>query len=394
MGYIDESISKVISIKIKPRQDSASDQYNRILMVKMCILSSVIIGMNYFSDQVDCIIANTNGVGGGFVGATCWIQGFYIYKEMQDMVKDSGYYGIPRNMDYDGLNSNGELCATVNRALDKIKDCTPMTKSYYLQFQYMPFYIAILALFYYVPYMIFKTVNTDMKSLKETLKNEDISAQDLMDNYFSYSVNPKKRLRMRVIVNIFIKILYLVVNVFALLATDRILDGNFLAFGAKWVEWSKLPSNIAHDHSMRDRHTVKPANLLLPAMGFCDIHEATRDQRNTHINQHKFICEISPHVLYQYVLMILWFLIIIGLLISILGLLHMLFNIVCSVACFQTYDGRSRKLFKQITLREIDYLEYIRRKNLPMYGEVCKLLKEHKEVEIPLVSKGNKKEII
>lgn len=380
MGYVDESISGFLSIKIKPRQDGASDQYNRILMVKMCLLSAVIVGMNYFSDQVSCIVANNIGEDiESFVGSTCWIQGFYIYKEMIHRVKDSGYYGIPRNIDYDGLNSEGELCATTNRALDKVPGCKPMEKAFYLQFQYLPFYIAILSLFYYAPYMLFKTVNTDMFCLKETLKSDGATAEEIIASYFSYSEEGKRRKRTTVLANIAIKLVYVLVNVFALFATDRIFDGNYLMFGTRWAEWASLPSHLAEAH-MKERLQVKPANVLLPAMGFCDIHEATRDQRNTHINQHKYICEISPHVLYQYVLMILWFLIIIGLIVSVVGVIVMVVYRIMSIACCQKGDHRSKILFQKLTLREIDYLEYIRRKNLPMYAEVCKQVVERKNI--------------
>lgn len=75
MSMVAGSIKEIVSIKIKARHDSISDQYNRIFMVKMCIISSAIIGVNYFNDKVSCIVANSNGMDGGFVGSACWIQG-------------------------------------------------------------------------------------------------------------------------------------------------------------------------------------------------------------------------------------------------------------------------------------------------------------------------------
>lgn len=72
---ITSSITHLISIKIKPRHDSITDQYNRIFMVKLCLIASAIIGVNYFNDKVTCIVANSNGMDGGFVGSACWIQG-------------------------------------------------------------------------------------------------------------------------------------------------------------------------------------------------------------------------------------------------------------------------------------------------------------------------------
>lgn len=72
------SIQELVSIKIKPRHDGITDQYNRIFMVKICLICAAIIGVNYFSDKVSCIVANENGMDGGFVGSACWIQGLSL----------------------------------------------------------------------------------------------------------------------------------------------------------------------------------------------------------------------------------------------------------------------------------------------------------------------------
>ena len=50
--------------------------------------------------------------GAEFVHSACWIQGFYIYTEMADRINESGYYGIPDDIDMDGLTPEGTLCST------------------------------------------------------------------------------------------------------------------------------------------------------------------------------------------------------------------------------------------------------------------------------------------
>ena len=80
------SIQELVSIKIKPRHDSITDQYNRIFMVKICLICAAIIGVNYFNDEVSCIVANENGMDGGFVGSACWIQGitsFLLFSKIE-----------------------------------------------------------------------------------------------------------------------------------------------------------------------------------------------------------------------------------------------------------------------------------------------------------------------
>ena len=303
-------------------------------------------------------------------------SGFYIFKEMIGRLKESGYYGIPRNMDYDGINSLGQLCSTENRALDKVPGCKPMTKLYYLQYQYMPFFMAALALTFYIPYLVFRASNNDLISLRGSMKGDNVDADDIVKNYFNYRVNSKIKMKIRVLMNIIVKILYIIANVVTLMATDFILHGQYIGYGLQYTKWSKLDNTLGNDHDLRVRKIPKPGNVLLPPMGFCDLHEATRDIRNTFINRHKFICEISPHVLYQYVLVLLWFLLIIGIVVSTIGLVMLLFGHLVHVVCFATGGDPAKRMFRVLTLRELDYLEYIRKKDIPVYGKVIQKLRD------------------
>ena len=76
---------------------------------------------------------------------------------------ESGYYGIPKKTYNDGLDDNGQLCVVEKQKQNK--KCTPMTRQYYLQYQWMPFYLATLAMLYYLPYMLFRVVNNDLGML-------------------------------------------------------------------------------------------------------------------------------------------------------------------------------------------------------------------------------------
>ena len=80
MAILGDTISGLAKIKLKPRQDGLTDQYNRILMMKLSILFSAFIGFNYFSDRVSCIVANSDDMDGDFVGAACWIQGAKLFE--------------------------------------------------------------------------------------------------------------------------------------------------------------------------------------------------------------------------------------------------------------------------------------------------------------------------
>lgn len=113
-------------------------------------------------------------------------------------------------------------------------------------------------------------------------------------------------------------------------------------------------------------------------MGYCDIHEASLETRIIFHNENKFVCEISPHVLYQYVLMVLWFLFVTSIVISIIGALVYIGKHLRQLLPFgQSYDDY--KIIRPVlTLREIEYLDVIKRKNKIKYAAVLKRLKEQR----------------
>ena len=43
------------------------------------------------------------------------LSGFYVFPEMMNRIMDSNYYGIPKNMDFDGVLPTGGLCQTYTR---------------------------------------------------------------------------------------------------------------------------------------------------------------------------------------------------------------------------------------------------------------------------------------
>ena len=82
MSMITGSIKGLLQIKFKARHDPFTDQYNRIFMVKMAMISSMLLGLNWFKDTITCIVPGTAGINGGFVNEACWIQG----KEIQFVI--------------------------------------------------------------------------------------------------------------------------------------------------------------------------------------------------------------------------------------------------------------------------------------------------------------------
>ena len=112
-------------------------------------------------------------------------------------------------------------------------------------------------------------------------------------------------------------------------------------------------------------------------MGYCDIQEASLESRVTFHNENRFICEISPHVLYQYVLMVLWFFFIASIVVSILGLCHYIAYHLFHMLPYRRNASKHR-VIQYLTLREIEYLGIIKKKDMVKYGDVLRKLREQR----------------
>lgn len=384
MALISESIKDIVSINIKERHDDHSDQFSRIFIVKMLVMSALITSMDFFNDSMSCILPEDTKMDASFAHSVCWIQGFYVYDELFHRLKESSSYGMPKDIEIDGITSQGKLCRRLTK-LDLYPtpnpDCHPLTKVYFNQYQYMPFYIASLAVLYYVPYIIFRVTNTDMINLSTEITADtegEKLAYNVANSYFNYGNNGGVfGLRARVIGTSLVKVLYVFINFCGFVLTDTLLNNRFCSYGIEWIQWSKLNNTLAHDYNEL-RGYPKPGNHLLPSMGFCDIHEAGVDKRQVFTNRHRVICEISPHILYQYVLIVLWFVLVTGIIISVTGCALYLINVLtltadvtvmrgCQMIDFQTG-------FNRLTVREIQYMKFIRKKNSALYKDVFKLV--------------------
>ena len=113
-------------------------------------------------------------------------------------------------------------------------------------------------------------------------------------------------------------------------------------------------------------------------MGFCEINEAYWDVQQSFFNKNKFICEISPNIMYQYVLMVLWYMFIVSIGISIIGLISNITGHLYNMFCFTHKSLSKRRMIQMLTLREAEYLAYIQKKNMVIYGEVLRKLKQQR----------------
>lgn len=373
MGITDD-VKKILSIKIKPRQDSYSDQFSRVILLKVMFIGAFFTGMDWYSDKINCIIPKDQA-DASFASSSCWINGLYVYENIRFHNNELGYYGMPRDISYNGMLDNGELCTTLSSATNVLnkgsnKNCQPMEKTFFLQYQYMTFFLILMGALYYAPYTFFKFVNTDIQSLKSTIKDGD--AKHIVETYFNHRINSSARMNYRIIGTIVTKVLYIIVNVLAFMLTDRVLHGNFQSYGTNYAKWTSLNNTMAYDYMGR-RHSPKPGDVLLPSFAFCEVYEMAQDIKNTYLNKNRFVCEMSQHILYQYVLLLVWWAMVFGMFISILGLIIVFLEYAFTFSTIKKMIPGYSAL--NITVRECEYLAYIKRKNIPLFGRVLKEMK-------------------
>lgn len=183
-------------------------------------------------------------------------------------------------------------------------------------------------------------------------------------------------MRWRIVLNFFIKLIYVFINVLTFYLMNIFLNSHFKTYGRDWTNWANENTSYAMNFNVRVLPT--PGNQMLPTFGLCDIHESQADSTTSYGNQHKILCEISSNILYQYVFLVLWFVLVFSITVSIAGIFLNIYAHIVSAAIFVKNDKSAKYVYRFLTFRECEYLEYIRRKNLRLYGDVIRLLREMK----------------
>ena len=139
-----------------------------------CSWPQVLLWRSIGFTTVSCIIPKDTNLEKDYVHSACWITGFYVYPELEKVMKSSSYYGIPKHIQVDALiNGTTKSCQTDDQFGGKQKFCVPLKQYFFAQCQWMPFFIGSLSLLFYFPYIMFRIVNTDFISLKNDLETPE-----------------------------------------------------------------------------------------------------------------------------------------------------------------------------------------------------------------------------
>lgn len=406
-GVLADDLISLVKVSVKTRADTFTDQFNRIFVMRICFVSAMVMSVSYFKDSMNCIV-HEEKIDTDFVASACWIQGLYIYKEMYEQDHPGSYhFGMPRRISDDGMTPSGKLCPTLTEDGHHLTDeCVPMTRMFFLQYQYMPFYISVIGIIYYMPYLLYLACNDDMISLHSTVKEDgkkkddddddddgdtdeavpmtdDDKAEKIARTYFKRSKPGRATsMRLHIILNVLVKLAYIGVNLFAFFGTDHIMNGQYFRYGQRWMEWTGRNNSQMYDYTSNSRHR-RAGDELLPSFGYCEIIETAEDELTIKNNIYKFQCELSQDVLYQYCLFVVWVTMLLGLALSVIGLLLLLVHYVLS---FVVMKNGKEKVYDSLYFREIEYLEYVRNKSIPLYRKVIALLKDSPDIS-PLTPK-------
>ncbi|XP_066914350.1 innexin-6-like [Clytia hemisphaerica] len=378
---IDE-VRSLLSFKLKQRNDSISDQFSRIVVSKIFVLASIIMLGSRFNDQdMNCVIPQNMPMSKDFVQHGCWARGFYIYPHLGNLMDQSSYYGIPRELKYKGYlkNDHKHLCE-LSPSGNK-DQCIPMPKEYFMQFQSMPFIIFVLAYLFYVPYIVFCYGHIDIIHLKDRLQAGGIDANQICVNYFNHKVFTKCGNNLRIATEYLAKMLYIVNNVFVFYLISWLTNYRFISYGNDWIKFSQNRDASKYDFYSQTEPT--PGNRFLPTFAMCDldvIHSRTYSVRLT------VVCEVSSYLYFQYTFVLLWFILVLSISISILGLLvHLTKHLKYIV--FLCYAKKTNndllltdKLYAGLTLRETEYLDAIKYVDFTMYIQVLRELARYRPV--------------
>ena len=56
MSFVATDLKGLLTLNIKSRHDGYFDQYNRIFMVKLLMVTTIVMGLSWYGDSINCII--------------------------------------------------------------------------------------------------------------------------------------------------------------------------------------------------------------------------------------------------------------------------------------------------------------------------------------------------
>ena len=110
-------------------------------------------------------------------------HGWYLDCKIRNIFKNSLFYRTRHRTEVERKKNLGGYSREFLRK--HLQLVVSIIYRFFLQYQWMQFYIASLAIFYYFPYIMFQLINTDVISLSDSLKDGNLDTENFVRNFFN-----------------------------------------------------------------------------------------------------------------------------------------------------------------------------------------------------------------
>ena len=154
-----------------------------------------------------------------------------------------------------------------------------------------------------MPYLVFR------QGLRGNLQVTNYTVRDIYQLWFSQGKGhrPMSCISQSLysLIQVMIEVCYLIVCVIIFKACEKL----FTSFSQR------------HIHHQRHIHPV------FPTVGMCMIYKKKRDLLVSTTNKHMSLCEMSPHRIYEYCMIMVWLVVISNMIVSSIGVLVSVFRL-------------------------------------------------------------------
>ena len=95
-------------------------------------------------------------------------------------------------------------------------------------------------------------VNYDVIQLKTDCQ-KDVKAEQIVSAYFIRKTSSPYKIAYEIMMNIVVKLSFILANFLSLLASNNVLNGGLMGYGMKWIKWDKQNNTMQYDYmGLRD----------------------------------------------------------------------------------------------------------------------------------------------
>ena len=273
------SLFKEVSIDFtKKRNDSITSRWNRLFGSKMLFVTTLVSALYWYKDNMQCNLVD-HKIDAGFLRSACWMQGLFIYKELE-INHITKQYGIPNNLANTGMRKDKTLCKNK-------KSCIPMKKRVITSYLWVPFFLLFCSFALKIPYFLFNWNFSRLQDFRSSVDN--LSSKKIYKNFFSTRYNFTNNLY--ILCNLTMECLYLIVSVALFVSCTKILGNDFACYLPNLLSFDKWDER----NNEGNGKYPSPLDVLFPAVGLCDVSIGRRDLITKHFNE---LMKIKTAIIY------------------------------------------------------------------------------------------------